>query len=100
MSDFNLSPLDKLIKIEEQVGRETELLFGPCKRSNAENCQCTACTPPNAELEITFDSRLALFDKMARLQVLRGGKQIKPKSFHSRVKEADRLRARALSIRL
>jgi hypothetical protein len=37
---------------------------------------------------------------MARLQVLRGGKQIKPKSFRHRIREADRIHARALGVKL
>jgi len=94
MDQFEL--FQALAKAEEESARSADLLFG----CDCEKSECTRCNPPEDESAIIFDSDLSLEDKLARLQVLRGAKQVKPKSFRKRVTRGDEIHARALGIRL
>ena len=77
----------EILAIFQRVDVEADLLFG-----GNEN-------PPEAELEIIFDSALDFKTKMAKLQVLRG-ESVTPKSFDNRLIDGDYLHARALGISL
>lgn len=85
---------------EKESARSTDLLFGKCKASGGDDCDCRSCEPPDDEFEIIKDSTLSFEEKMAKLQVLRGDKKAKPRSFRKRVTRTDAIHARALGISL
>ncbi len=74
---------------EKQSARRADLLFGAGKET---------CT--DEEGEIIFDPSLTFDEQMAKLQVLRGEKVVKPKSFRKRIATTDAIHAKALGIKL
>ena len=88
---------EMLVECESGASRKADLLFG-CKCTEGESCG--VCSPPEDESEIIFDSSLSLKQKLAKLQVLRGGKAIKPRSFRKRITRSDSVHAHGMGVRL
>jgi hypothetical protein len=89
MANYHDTPLNEdVLAFEtawERTGSEAAALFGSGE-------------PSEAELVIIF-AGLNFTDKMAKLQVLRGGAVV-PRSFENRLTDGDCLHARALGINL
>lgn len=85
---------------EKESARRADLLLGKCEGSGRDNCVCRTCEPLSDVVEVLNNSTLSFEEKKARLQVLRGSKTAKPKSFRKRVTPTDAIHARALGIRL
>lgn len=78
----------QLLDICDEADTETELLF-----AGQDDL-------PENELAIVLDESLSFDQKMAKLQVIRAGKTIRPKSFRKRISRADAIHARGLGISL
>ena len=82
--------LGKMAVIEAKVMREENELFGNSDGSDLSD----------EEFNTIFNFRLSHEEKLAKLKVIRSGKQVKAKSFGKRLTRAGRIHAQALGIKL
>jgi hypothetical protein len=96
LQDNGVNPVDFFRDLDETNKREEYELVGcMCEKDG-----CKKCDLSEDECKIIFNSDLSLEERKAKLQLLRGEIQVKPKSFRKRLTEADAIHAQALGIRL